>query len=396
MTLDTDPAGRTAQRRSGFLSGAFDSDVHPNFRNGIRDLAPYVESTAMRKRMGLLEAPRGSAARVMRGDNVVQVPGAEMRLPGVNYTNPGGTMRLDAMPPDGGPPGSDPRFVVTDHLDRHDLGGALLIGGSVLGLGGIPEPEMAAAVASAHNLWLEDVWCREDPRFRIALVVAPQDPALAVAEVHRWGRNAAVAAVYIPGTDNGMAFGHRHYHPIYEAALEHGLPVVTHPGGESSGTNGAMIAVGKPEYYLEFHASIPQVYMRHLISLVVSGVFERFPTLRFGLIEAGWAWLPHVLWRLDKDWKGLRDECPWLQRLPSEYVLDHVRFTSQPIYEPPDPADLGTIMRLARADRCVMFSSDYPHWDADAPEMAYRRVPGEIRRSLTHDLPSEFFRLDPV
>lgn len=387
-------AGSTTQRTRAvpMTSGAFDSDVHPNFKDGLRDLAPYVESSAMRKRLGLLGEGAGPPPGV-RGNAMIQVAGEVMAMPGVAYRNPGGTMRLDACPPSGGPPASDPEFVLTDHLDRHDLSGALLLGGGVLGLGGLAEAELAAAIATAHNLWLDDVWCRTDSRFKAAVIVPPQDPALAVREIERWAGNPSVVAVYLPNTDNGKAFGNRYYYPIYEAATSFGLPVVTHPGGESCGINGSMVAIGNPEYYFEFHAALPQVYMRHLISLVVTGVFERFPTLRFGMIEAGWAWLPHVVWRMDKDWKGLRDETPWLKRLPSEYVKDHVRFTTQPIYEPADPAQLATMMRLADADRCVMFSSDYPHWDADAPDLAYRPVPKEMRRALTHDLPQDFYRL---
>ena len=60
-----------------------------------------------------------------------------------------------------------------------------------------------------------------------------------------------------------------------------------------------------------------------MLSLVSEGVFERFPDLRVVLIECGFAWLPLLLWRFDKDWKGVWREVPWLKHRPSEYVAEH-------------------------------------------------------------------------
>src|SRR5215213_1217863 len=51
----------------------------------------------------------------------------------VHEGNPRGVLRRDAQPPDGGPPASDPVFVLTDHLDRYDIDYAVLTGP-----GGVP------------------------------------------------------------------------------------------------------------------------------------------------------------------------------------------------------------------------------------------------------------------
>ena len=145
------------------------------------------------------------------------------------------------------------------------------------------------------------------------------------------------------------------------------------------------MAGGTPTYYVEWHTGLSQVFQANLISLVCHGVFERFPNLKVVMTEGGLGWIPDVLWRLDKNVKGLRDEVPWIKRLPSEYVVDHVRFTSQPLPEPKRRHHLHVLCEIARADRTLMFSSDYPHWDFDDPRHALTALPAEIRQRVKVD-----------
>jgi len=122
-------------------------------------------------------------------------------------------------------------------------------------------------------------------------------------------------------------------------------------------------------------------------------LLERFPTLKVVFVEGGFVWLPTFLWRLDADWRGLRDEVPWVKRPPSEYVLDHCRFTSQPIETADNPAQLRTVFEWAHADRVLMFASDYPHWDFDSPEQSLPPVSAEMRERIFSATARELYRL---
>jgi predicted TIM-barrel fold metal-dependent hydrolase len=177
--------------------------------------------------------------------------------------------------------------------------------------------------------------------------------------------------------------GHAKYWPILEAAAHHCLPIAFHPGGR--GMN-PITGCGWPSFYYEDHVGYPQAALSHLASLIFEGAFDRWPELKVVVVEGGFSWAVPFSWRLDSCWRLLRDEVPHLQRAPSEYVRERVWFTTQPIEEPVPPASLAAV--LAQLERAglgarLMFSSDYPHWDFDNPDVVLPRGLGdEIRARI--------------
>ena len=137
-----------------------------------------------------------------------------------------------------------------------------------------------------------------------------------------------------------------------------------------------------------------QLFQSQLVSLIVEGAFDRFPALRVALIESGWTWLPSLMWRFDKEWKGLRREVPWVRNPPSTYIRERVRFTLQPLDLPDEAAQVRQIMEQLESDDLLMFSTDYPHWHFDDPEDA---LPAGLSPSLKRKLLSEnarrFYRI---
>ncbi|HEX3931172.1 MAG TPA: amidohydrolase family protein [Nocardioides sp.] len=351
-----------------------DCDVHPIMRGGMADLRPHL-SSAGRRRLGLDER-RDLTTTGHR--EAVSVPRNML------YVNQAGVLRDDARAPDGSAPGADPAFTAQQLLDANGIDRAVLIGGEVLGLGAMPDPDAAALIAAAYNDWLAATWLEADERYRANLVVGAQDPSAAAAEIRRSGQNPRFVAVLLPLTN--ILMGQRHYYPIYEAAAELGLPITVHPNsGEGIFRTSPPLAGGTPTYYVEWHTGLSQVFQANVISLVCHGVFERFPELKVVLTEGGLGWIPDVIWRLDKNVRGLRDEVPWVKRLPSEYIADHVRFTTQPLPEPRRRHHLHVLCEIAQAERTLMFSSDYPHWDFDDPRHALTALPAEIRQRVSVD-----------
>ncbi len=136
-----------------------------------------------------------------------------------------------------------------------------------------------------------------------------------------------------------------------------------------------------------------QVFQSQLMSLVVEGVFAQFPTLRIVMAEGGWTWLPAFFWRLDKEWKGLRFEIPWVKTFPSDIIRQHVRFTLQPIDAPPDPILLTQTTEQLESEELLLFSTDYPHWHFDnSGEALPPNLSESLRRKIMGENARAFYR----
>ncbi len=310
----------------------------------------------------------------------------------LGYWNPNGVNRADAVTPDGARIEASPRSLAAYLFDRYDLEYGVLNPGGALHYGLSPEADYAAALISAVNDVFVQDWLPADPRFRLSLTVPAQDPELAAREVHRLGGHPGVVQVIMPSGAR-IPYGQRFYHPIYAAAAEHDLPVAIHPGTEGVGISGPPTAAGYPSSYFEWHTNLVGSYIAHLVSMVCEGVFQKFPTLKFVLIEGGISWLPPILWRLDKNWKALRMTTPWLDRLPSEIVREHVRLTTQPLEEPEHGAHFHQMLEMFDAAHMLMFSTDFPHWDGDTPDFAARAFPPELRPRVMSETARELYRL---
>jgi predicted TIM-barrel fold metal-dependent hydrolase len=251
-------------------------------------------------------------------------------------------------------------------------------------------PDAAAALASAVNDWQAAEWLAPEPRLRAALVVPSHFPELAAREVERLGGHKGFVQVYLPAR-SATPYGNRRYHPLYAAAARHGLALGLHFGG----TPGvAPTPSGYPSYYIEEYAGMASIFQSQLLSLIAEGVFEQFRDLRVVLIEGGFTWLPALMWRLDKEWKGLRREIPWVTRRPSDIIRQHVRLTLQPLDAPPQAEHLLQIVEQMESDELLLFSSDYPHWHFDTPEAALPAgLPEALRRKILVENARAFYRL---
>lgn len=298
------------------------------------------------------------------------------------YSNPHGFDREDAFPdnPDW-PAGCDPQMFKDQLLDKHNISNAVLTFGDVMMVSEFRNPYFAAETARAATEWMIDYWLAADERFYGSILASNHLPDVAAEHIRKHADNPRICQVMMSGNGIGIPMGHPLYHPIYEAASETGTPVAIHAGT----VNPVAAAGGTPSFYIEYHTLGIQPMMGNLISLIAEGVFEKYPDLQVILVEGGVAWIPPIMWRFDTDYKGLRREVPWVEKLPSEYFPKNIKVTTQPFETANKPEAMVSFLESLGAEDWLLFATDYPHWDSDDPTYVRDLIPESWHQKVFHD-----------
>jgi predicted TIM-barrel fold metal-dependent hydrolase len=209
-------------------------------------------------------------------------------------------------------------------------------------------------------------FCDADARLWPVGFVPLADPDRAVA-LTKEALETGCAAIQVPSTAAGdRAPTHPDLDPFWALIEEANVPFVLHVGGggrllDPAFHNNAMPVTDhlgggeniRSKDYLAIHHS-PEVFLG---TLILDGLFDRFPKLRGASIEQGAGWVVSWMRHLDYAQRAFRRTEEPLRRLtlqPSEYVHRHLKFT--PFCGEP----VGWMIDQAGAD-LFMFSTDYPH-----------------------------------
>lgn len=248
--------------------------------------------------------------------------------------------------------------------------------GAGLGMSGDMDPELGLAGAAAHNRWLAEL-CQSSPERRcgVALVPITADLDSVLAEIRR-SKQAGLGAVMIPAMwVNQAPYHDRRYDPVWALCQDLQMPVVTHSGPAPRQEFGDHLGI--------YVSEVVWWPARPLWHLLWSGVFERFPGLRFGVTEAGCWWLPAMLWFWDRLFMGQKGaekmgERPFgedVTMLPSE-IVDRNCFIGASNTK---RRELG--MRYEIGIDNIMWGNDFPH-----PEGTWPNTRAWLQRTF-HDIP---------
>lgn len=241
-----------------------------------------------------------------------------------------------------------------------------------------PEVDFEMSAYRAYHQWMKDYCTPYPDRLGGTMLVSARAVEESVREIERCANERWAWAV-LPYAPAGMPLDHPDLDPIWAAAAEHDMAVVLHtftvmppysPGGLDTWEN----------LWLQRSAAHPWCGMRNMAALLGSGIMDRHPSLRIGVLEAGHGWLPFWVMRLDEHVHSMPSALPELKRLPSECVQSGRYFQSIELSEGQQLTE--AVMDLL-GDDILMFATDYPHsesWFPKSVDAAMEWTLSETRR----------------
>jgi predicted TIM-barrel fold metal-dependent hydrolase len=230
------------------------------------------------------------------------------------------------------------------------------------------DTDCAYAIATAHNRYVVE-FCSHDRRL-LPVGYVPLRDFKCASDTARDAIMLGCKALLVPAAcPSNHSPSHVDLDPVWAQAQEAGLPVVFHIGGGGKLLSPAYFSNGMsevPGFLSEVgsitsvkYMAIPYPPMQTPGTMIIDGVFERFPWLRIGVMEQGASWLPGWMRMLDSAFTSFAQTEERLRKMslkPSEYVQRQVRVA------PYFGEDTAWIIGNSGEEIC-MCSSDYPHFE---------------------------------
>jgi len=258
------------------------------------------------------------------------------------------------------------------HMDQTGIDKAVL---ALTAPGAQPLTDLTEArrLAQRANDYLAGHVARRPDRYVGMTTVAPQDPDWSATEILRGARELGFKGVQINSHTQGQYLDHPRFDPIFRALADAGQPLYIHPSTPPDSMIGPMLEAGLDGAIYGFGVEAGL----HLLRLIVSGIFDRYPQLQIMVGHMGEA-LPFWVYRLDYMHQASVRSQRYAQIKPlKKTILDYLRSnvlitTSGMAWA---PAILFT-QQVVGEDR-VMYAMDYP----------YQFVPDEVRTHDNLDIP---------
>jgi predicted TIM-barrel fold metal-dependent hydrolase len=264
--------------------------------------------------------------------------------------------------------GLDPTAHVND-MDLDGIAAGVLYPSQGLTLFGIPATDVLSASFRAYNDYLAEFCSPYPDRLKGIAMVNVDDMEEGTEELERAAKIGLAGAMI--SIDPVLPYHHAAYDRFWAAAQDLNLPLSLHTGTMrwKPGMNTAAITL-ETGFGFSNREYNPRECIDHIL---FSGVFERFPKLKVGVIEFEIAWAPYFINQMD-DYYKQRPTGVQLPRfkndmLPSDFFRSNVFIGFQ-------EDELGIQLRHHIGVNTLLWGSDYPHAESTFPKS--REILGQI------------------
>ena len=240
-------------------------------------------------------------------------------------------------------------------MDEEGVDVQLMVPGVSMGVALLKDPTLEMGLIRAYHRYMNDFCGAYPNRLKALMVATGTDVEASVREIKAWGKSRWAVGVWpFPGSDKPL--DHPDLEPIWAAVAETGLAVVHHsltwdppyfPGYRDLDDN----------LFLGRLCAHPWGAMKAVGSFIGSGIMDRYPTIRFGILECGCGWLPFWARRMDDQADYVGTTAPLKEKI-SDYMCGGRFFSSIEMHE---GEDMIKMVMDFLGDGVLMYASDYPH-----------------------------------
>lgn len=334
-------AAREAERRGIREIPIVDADLHLHGPSDPEEVGRYIRHANLRRIFTRWDALMPLPRHDRRVADRVKFPPAKAD-PGHGGMHPTARALLGSM-------------------DRLATDYAIVFHTPLLYLAQHPEVEVETELAEAFARWLVTDVLPESDRLRTLLYLPLTDPRASVRFIEAFADRPGVSGFLITAL-NYLPLHRNEYMKVFAALDERKQVLAVH-----STHNWQEQPFSMMQRFVGAHAlGTPFYGMVHLFNAVVSGIPERFPSIRWVWMEGGQSWAVFSASRLDNEYRQRSSEAPLLTRLPSEYIRE-MYFTTQPFEDEFPAAEARAFFDYLHGAETFLYSSGYPGHDFDTP-----------------------------
>ena len=214
----------------------------------------------------------------------------------------------------------------------------------------IEDTAQASALAAAANDYMAEAVSAHPERFKGFATLATAAPEQAARELERTVRQYGFKGAMVNGHTRGAYLDDQRFWPIFEAAQALDVPIYLHPANPHPAVFDAWFKDYPVLGYAPWGYAVETG--THVLRLILSGVFDRYPGLRMIIGHMG-ELLPFALWRADG---RLTPKYPQLKKSVRNYFLDHFSITTAGVFSTPELVCTASVVGYDN----MLFSVDYP------------------------------------